>query len=228
MIIAVICILCVVVLIFGTTMAWLYISRNTTDNNQAQNAPTSVPTAVPTTVPSSTAALPSPTVIPSPTAVPTAVPDPGFAWCGQPCLNNGFQTEYLNAWQIGIPSNASGSQFTNPSQLDQYAAFKTLGPTTSTAKDLLRDDLQNNFTSRPGATTGESEGSTTIGGTTWLFSILYFQNGEQRERVIVYATVYQGKGYVINLQAADAQFEQINTQVFIYMLGKFQFRQTDA
>jgi hypothetical protein len=40
----------------------------------------------------------------------------------------------------------------------------------------------------------------------------------------VYATVHQGKAYIIELQAPDAQFDSANTQYFEAMLGRFQFQ----
>jgi hypothetical protein len=222
LIIAGIC--CVVVLIVAAGLGTLFFTRNNTENKQASTQATAVPTTAPTPtlVPTQ---VPTPTSIPSPTAVPTVAPDQGFAWCGPACTSYGFQTEYAATWQLGVPANGSGIQFTNPNALDQYAAFKALGPTTSTATDIVAADIQSSYASRPGYTPATATASTTIAGETWIYALIYDQGDTQRERIIVYATVHQGKAYVIELQAPDALFDQVNALAFINMLGKFQFQQ---
>lgn len=212
---------CAVVLLITAGLALLFFARGNT-NQQASVTPTVAPTTAPTPTPSPTQE-PTATPIPSPTAVPTPPPDQGFTWCGQSCLNYGFQTEYVASWQLGVPGSASGVQFTNPSQIDEYAGFKALGPTASTATDVVMADIQSNYASRPGYTPPTGTSSTTIAGETWIYAITYYQGDTQRERVVVYATVHQGKAYVIELQAPDALFDQVNAQAFINMLGKFQF-----
>ncbi|MBE3558852.1 MAG: hypothetical protein IMW89_06455, partial [Ktedonobacteraceae bacterium] len=186
---------------------------------QATPSPTQAPTPTPT---------PSPTAPPTPTAPATPPPDNGFVWCGQTCASYGFSTEYPATWQPGAASNANGVQFTNPAAPDQFASFKALGPTTSTAGDIVMADLQTNYSAKPGYTPPSATGPATIGGTTWIYGVAYYQNGEQRERVVAYATVYQGQAYVIELEAADAQFDQVNAQAFGYMLGKYQFLPAQA
>jgi len=43
-------------------------------------------------------------------------------------------------------------------------------------------------------------------------------------RIEVYATIHQGKAYIIELQALDSQFDAVNTQYFERMLVRFQFQ----
>lgn len=216
---------CVALLIIVASLGALYFARG--NSGQANNAPsptiapTTAPTATPTTAPTAT-----PTDVPTPTVVPTPPADQGFAWCGPACINNGFQTEYPTTWQTGAPGGASGVEFLNPNQPDEYAAFKALGPTASTAKDIALQDIQTNFSTRPGYTPPVDTEPTTISGETWISATFsYTGDSQQPEKVVVYATVHEGKAFVIELQAPAALFDQVNAQVFINMLGKYQFQQ---
>lgn len=180
---------------------------------------TSAPSPTPTPSPSPTA-----TATPNPTPSPTPMPDANFAWCDATCTNNGFIVEYPNGWNQGQTSDKIGVQFLNPSQQDQYAAFKV--PTiqgNANASDLVNTDLQNVFASQSGYTAPTSTSVTTIGGETWTYAIAYYQLNGQKERVAVYATIHAQKGYVIELQAADSQFDPVNTQYFSIMIARFQF-----
>jgi len=87
-------------------------------------------------------------------------------------------------------------------------------------------DLTNNFSSQPGysAPTPTPSSNTTIGGENWSYQIAYYQLNGQTERIEVYATVHQGKAYIIELQAPDSQFDTINMQYFERMLARFQFQ----
>ena len=107
-----------------------------------------------------------------------------------------------------------------------YAAFKTLGQTTSSAGDLAANDLQTNFSSNPGYTPPGATSTNTIGGETWVTAVAYYQLNGQNERITVYATVHQGKAYIIELHTADAQFDTVNKQSFVNMIGSFKFLQT--
>jgi zinc ribbon protein len=226
LIITSICIVLAIITIgaFGT----VYLLRNGTSSKTqpTTNAtPTSIPT--PTTVPSpSPTTTPSPTPSPSPTLIPTPAPDPGFTLCDTTCTSNGFSVEYPSAWSQKTTSDSTGTQFTNPSQLDEFAAFKTPGTTSSTAGQLVNTDLTNNFSSLPGyiAPTPAPSSNATIGGENWYFQTAFYQSNGQAERIEVYATVHQGKAYIIELQALDAQFDAANTQYFERMLARFQFQ----
>ena len=193
---------------------------NAPQNNQqgAVSTATPIPTATPSPTPT-----PSPTAIPSPTPVPTQPPDTGFLACGPVCVSYGFTTEYPANWQPGAVTGSSGIQFTNPNQPDQYAAFKAAGPTTDPADALVTSDLQTVVAPKPNYTAPATTSTTTITGETWIMAIAYYQPDTQKERVQVYATVHQGQAYIIELQAADDQFDEVNAQFFINMLSRFQF-----
>lgn len=197
-------------------------SGNTHTSNQNATA-TSIPT--PTLVPSPSP-TPSPIPSPSPALTPTPAPDSGFTWCDATCTSNGFSVEYPSAWLQKPTSDSTGTQFTNPSQSDEFAAFKTPGATSMNAGQLVNSDL-NNFSSQPGynAPTPTPSSNATIGGENWSYQTAYYQLNGQTEHIEVYATVHQGKAYIIELQALDAQFGAANTQYFESMLGRFQFQQ---
>jgi hypothetical protein len=225
--IACICLVIMLISVFG--IVTLYVTREQQNNAPQANATATSPAATTTPALSPTAAPTlTPTTIPSPTPTlaPTPAPDPGFLWCDPTCANYGFSTEYPAAWQPGATTDTAGVIFTNPAQPDQYAAFKAPGPTNSAAGDLLASDLQTNFASKPGYVPPASTSTATIGGETWVTAVAYYQGDtQQQERVTIYATVHQGKAYIIELQAANAQFDAINTQFFAAMLGRYQFLQ---
>ncbi len=145
--------------------------------------------------------------------------------CDTTCTSNGFSVEYPGAWLQKPTSDSTGTQFANPSQLDEFAAFKTPGITTMNAGQLVNSDL-NNFSSQPGyiAPTPTPSSNATIGGENWSYQIAYYQLNSQTERIEIYATVHQGKAYIIELQALDTQFDAVNTQYFERMLVRFQFQ----
>ena len=186
------------------------------------------PTAVPSPTPSPTATA-TPTPTPSPTAIPTAAPDAGFSWCTSQCTSEGFIVEYPNGWNQGQTSDKTGVEFLNPAQQDQYAAFKApVAQANSNASTLVDNDLQSGFSAQPGYVAPTSKSVTTIGGETWTYAIAYYQLNSQKERVEVFATIHSGKGYVIELQAADSQFDAVNSQYFATMIGRFQFQQSTS
>ena len=214
----------ITILAFGAT----YLIRNNASNKAQlshQNATaTSIPT--PTTVPSpSPTAAPSPTPSPSPTLTPTPTPDAGFTLCDITCTSNGFSVEYPSAWAQKPTTDSTGTQFTDPSQSDEFTSFKTPGITTMNAGQLVNNDL-NNFSSLQGynAPTPTPSSNATIGGENWSYQIAYYQLNNQTVRIEVYATIHQGKAYIIELQALDSQFDAVNTQYFERMLVRFQFQ----
>ena len=218
----------VIALIAVVGFGALYLTRNH-NPTRAAITPTAVPTSAPTptAIPSpSPTATATPTPVPSPTAAPTAAPDANFSWCTTACTTNGYIVEYPNGWNEQQTSDKTGTQFFNPSQTDTYAAFKTPGPTTSTASNLVAADLQTGFASQPGYAPPTSTETTTIGGENWTYAIAHYTFNSQLERIEVFATVHQGKAYIIELQAADSQFDSINTQYFAIMIGRFQFQQS--
>ncbi len=212
----------IAIIAFGVS---LVIHNNPANKEQLshQNATaTSIPTPTLAPSPSPTAA-PSPT--PSPTLTPTSTPDAGFTLCNNICTENGFSVEYPSSWSQSPTTDSTGTQFTNPSQADEFAAFKTPGMTTMNAGQLVNNDLSN-FSSQPGysAPTPTQSSNTTIGGENWSYQIAYYQFNGQTARIEVYATVHQGKAYIIELQATDSNFDTANAQYFESMLARFQFQ----
>lgn len=194
------------------------------NNNQAvpttivQATATVAPTPSPTPSPT-----PTPSPIPSPTAVPTPTPDANFSWCDTPCTQGGYQIEFPNGWAQSASQSGPGIQFTNVGGADViYAAVKTPSTNATSASDLLTAD-EANFSNQPGYQGPQSAPSVTIGGENWNAEVLYYQLNGQTEEVNIYATIHQGKGYVIELQAAQAQFSTIMTQYFSLMITSFQF-----
>lgn len=229
MVILIASICCVVLLIGAIALGSFFLTRGQPNNQQAsQQTPSPAATVAPTPSPTpspSPSPTPSPTVAPSPspTTAPTPAPDAGFAWCGQQCTASGFQTEYPATWQLGPASSANGAQFSNPAQLDQYTVIKGLGSTTSDAQTLINNDLQTNFASKPSYTPPGTTTTAIIGGETWIQATAYYQGDSQQEQVQVYATVHQGNGYVIELNAPTSQFPTVTAQAFTNIVGKFQF-----
>ncbi len=212
------------ILAFGAT---LLVRTNNSSKEQLshQNATaTNVPTPTIAPSPSPTAA-PSPTPSPSPTFTPTATPDAGFTLCDNTCTSNGFSVEYPNGWSQNPTPDSTGTQFTNPSQQNEFVAFKTPGIVTNmNAGQLVNNDL-NNFASQPGynAPTPTPSSNATIGGENWSYQIAYYQLNSQTVRIEVYATIHQSKAYIIELQALDSEFDRVNTLYFERMLVRFQF-----
>jgi len=220
------CVCLVVALIIVTVFGIFFLQRNQAsqaNNGAPQASPTSVPTATSTPLPSPTPTS-TPTPVSTPTTPPTPTPDPGFAFCDQTCTTNGFSVEYPSNWHQGTTNDGTGVQFTNPSVQDQYAAFKVAGSTSATANQLVDTDLQDNFASESGYSAPTSSQSTTIGGVTWVYSTATYDLSGQTERIQVYATVRQGHSYIIELEAADGDFDTVNTKSFETMLGSFQFQ----
>lgn len=98
-------------------------------------------------------------------------------------------------------------------------------PLANTASDLISADLQSNFSSKTGYMAPTGQVTATIGGENWVEEIAYYQLNGQKIHVQVYATIHQGKPYVIELQAFEADFDLINRQYYEFMFSKFQFQQ---
>ncbi len=212
---------------FGATFLFRNNASNQEQLSKQQATATSIPTPTPTLAPSpSPTAAPSPTPSPTPTLIPTPSPDTGFTVCDNTCTSNGFSVEYPSTWSQAPTADSTGTQFTNPSQSNQFAAFKTPGVIQKmNAGQLVNNDL-NNFSSQPGysAPTPTTSSNTTIGGENWSYQIAYYQLNGQTVRIAVYATVHQGKAYIIELQAMDSEFDMVNAQYFERMLARFEFQ----
>ncbi|MEO6889173.1 MAG: hypothetical protein ABI456_07970 [Ktedonobacteraceae bacterium] len=212
-----------IALVIAVAIGTLYFAREQNQTATTPPTPTVAPTATLAPTPSPTVQpTPSPTPIPSPTVAPTPAPNPGFAWCDQTCTNNGFSMQFPAAWVRGTNADGTLVHFTHPTDPETLANFKTPGPATQTADQLVNADIQ---TLNPHPTDISPNTTTTIGGTTWTSAIAHYQPGTQIDRVQVYATVYQGKAYIIELQAPETAFNDMNNQFFVTMLGTFQFVQ---
>ena len=149
-VIAIVC-LVVAILVVGAFGAVYLLGSHP---SQRTSVPTPVPTSrpTPTVVPTPTptpVATATPTPIPSPTVAPTPASDANFSWCTTACTANGYIVEFPMGGIKGQTSDKTGVQFLNPSSPDVYAAFKTPGATTSTANQLITNDLTN-FASQTG------------------------------------------------------------------------------
>lgn len=129
--------------------------------------------------------------------------------------------EFPTSWSQGSTADSQGTQFTNPSQTDIYAAVKTPSGATS-VNDLLAADASE-FSSQNGYAAPTSTQNTTIAGTNWNYQTFTYQPGATVEQVTIYATIYQNKGYIIELQAPQGQFSTITGQYFNAMTSRFQF-----
>ena len=228
------CIFLVIALLAAVAFGTLYLTRHSSP--KASVTPTVAATTAPspTAIPSPTATVapsPTPTTAPSPTVAPTPAPDANFTWCDTTCTTNGYLVEYPTSWQKGQTADATGVQFTNPAQTDEYAAFKTPGVTSSSASQLVTNDLQTNFAGKPDyqPITSTAGSTATIGGETWTYESATYQNPEQNntvEQITVFATVHQGKAYIIELQAPQSLYGTVNAQYFTPMLTRFQFEAT--
>ncbi len=121
-------------------------------------------------------------------------------------------------WQGTPAANSQGVQFTNPTMPNVYAAFKTPGATGDAPTNVLMNDVQTTFGSQPdyAAPTPPPTANATIGGAPWYaIATNYNDNQNQPIHVEVYATVYQGKAYIIELQAPQSndQFDSGETAV---------------
>ncbi len=103
----------------------------------------------------------------------------------------------------------------------------TLGPTSSSADELLRGELQATFADKPDFSNPASTTIRTIGGETWVGTQFTYQgDAQQDEYVAIFATVHQGKGYLIEMQAAASDEEQFHAgydTYYVPMLNKFRF-----
>ena len=221
-----ICISLALITILGFGATLLIRTNNSSKEPLSHQNATATIVPTPTLAPSpSPTAAPSPTPSPLPTFTPTPPPDAGFTLCDTTCTSNGFSIEYPNGWTQNTTADSTGTQFTNPTQSDEFAAIKTPGATTSNAGQLVNTDL-GNYASQPGynAPTPTPSSNATIGGENWSYQIAYYQLNNQTTRIEVYATVHQGKAYIIELQALDSAFDTVNTQYFERMLGRYQFQ----
>lgn len=234
LIIVCICLAVAVILVAAFGAIYLLHNNSSKAHNKIAPRPTSAITA---TVPA-----PSPTLSPTAASTPTPTPSPsptssvdaGFTLCGADCASNGFAVEYPSGWTGAAsqdPNGFGGEQFSNsstnnPSAMDEFANFKSSTTTSNSPEALLAADFNVNFANNPGYTAPSSPSDAWIDGAKWSNEMASYQLNNQTEHVEVFAIVYQQRSYIIELQAPADLFDQINTQYFEIMLGRFQFQQS--
>jgi hypothetical protein len=194
-------------------------------NNQPQPTPVVQATATPTSIPSPTAtATPSPT--PTIAVTPTPAPDANFSWCAGQCTQNGFLIEVYQGWGTQATTD-QGVQFLNPDQ-QTYVAVKA--PTgSSSPTDLINNDLQevaSQNSATPTTPLSACPSQPPIGGNSWTCETTTLQTNGQNQTMLetmIYATIYQGKAYVIELVASQDTFTTNQNTYFMPMLNSFKF-----
>lgn len=220
MIVGIVCLVFAIITV--GVLGTLFTLRN---NNQPQPTPVAQATATPTPTPSPTA-TPTPSPTPTIAVTPTPAPDANFSWCGTQCTQLGFQIEVYQGWGTQATSNDQGLQFTSSDQ-STYAAVKL--PTGSTSvNDLLNNDLQEIATQSNATPTAPLSACATdqpIGNESWTCETTTLQPNAQGQplQAMIYATIYQGKAYVIELMAQQDAFTNNQQMYFTPMLTSFKF-----
>ena len=227
LVIAIICLACAI--IAASAFGILYLVHKNNTNTASTPTPAVTATTIPTSSlsPTPTPTLtPSPSLTPSPTVSPTpsVTPITGYSFCGTTCTANGFQVEYPATWSETTPDSMI-VKFDNPMPTDVYAIFKAQGATSNTVDTLISSDLTSNYASNPGyiGPTPNSSMNMTFGGASWTYETATYTLNNATEQIQVYATVYKGNAYIIELQASAAQFTMTYNQYFMSMLTNFQF-----
>ena len=206
-------------------MVVLFAKNNSTPQTAATPTATSAPKPSPTAAPSPTVApTDTPTPVLTPTAVPTPPPDPGFTWCSTNCNTLGFEVEYPASWSA-TPTSSS-VQAINPQQSEITATFKKPGIAYPDATQAINGEITTVYAAQPGFVppAGAGQGNTTIGGENWTFTTIHYTLNDQPVRVEILSTIHQGATYVIELQAYEGEYDQVNQQFFVPIVGHFQFR----
>jgi hypothetical protein len=179
------------------------------------------------------------TATPRPTATATAVPTagalPGFAIYADPKAE--FTLQYPATW-TAAPKDAGVEFYTSDAQVTEYVVdvLPEGGASTSGTPDDPTEASQWVNLALQGVQQQESVQNflrmtgplpaVTIGGQTWQSGAAVFDVAQLHSRVQVYATLYQGKPYVITLLAPDASFAAGDRLYFRTMLATFQFVST--
>ena len=175
--------------------------------------------AVPTATPSPTA-----TIIPSPTAM------VGFRVYTD--LPDSFVLQYPDNWTLD-PIKPNGVVFSDSASNTSYF-MQLLVPSDGTAPGSAgsADDASawvqyaiDQLATVPGTLQQETGPipARVIGGETWQSGIARISQGATVIRVQVYATVHDGKPYIINVAAVDDRFTAGAEEFFDPMLRSFQF-----
>ncbi len=174
-------------------------------------------------------ATPSPTVF-TPTPSPSPTPQAGFLVYSDTA--NGFLVQYPQNWLVDT-SAASVIQFSDDSNETGYIMQVALpsssalpaGGDPANANTWVNYELnifaqkypQNFILLNSGATTRE------ISGVTWQSGAGLITNNSSGIHLQVYATVYKGKPYLINLLSAQDRFSAGTLEFFDPMLNSFAF-----
>jgi hypothetical protein len=176
-----------------------------------------------------------PTPSPTATVKPTPTTLPGFSLYTD--NNDGFGIQYPRTWVLSPLS--PGIQFddanTNPGFEVQLLVpgSDTCSSTSSTATSsdatvwvnctlsILATKFHGNFEQAPGPTADVQ-----IGQMSWQSGVALLGQDQSRVRVQVYATIHQGKPYIINLLAVDSRFSFGMLEYFQPMLQSFKFLPT--
>lgn len=172
-------------------------------------------------------ATPSPTatVIPSPTAM------PGFKVYTD--LPDSFVLQYPNNWVYHPIEPSLGVEFDDSDSNSNYTMQVLVpGDATTPGPGASVDDASawvqyemDRLATVPGTLQRETGPipARTVGGQVWQSGIARISQGTTVIRVQVYATVLNGKPYIINVLAVDDRFSAGSQLFFDPMLGSFQF-----
>jgi len=174
---------------------------------------------------------PTPTVTPSPTA--TVIPSPtamlGFKVYTD--VPNGFIMQYPDNWTVspnvpGVEFDESGNQSSYTVQV--FVPGDGITPGSAGNADDASAWVQyemDRLATVPGTLQRETGPipAKTIGGQVWQSGIARLSQDASVIRVQVYATVYKGKPYIINVNAVDDRFATGSLRFFEPMLSSFQF-----
>lgn len=117
-------------------------------------------------------------------------------------------------------------QFINPQLSEITATFKKPGTAYADSTQAMNGEMSSTYANQPGFTppAGAGQGNTTIGGENWSYTTIHYTLNGQPVRVEIIATIHQGSAYIIDLQAYEGEFDQVNQQYFVPMTGHFQFQ----
>lgn len=186
------------------------------------------------------AVRPTPTATPAPTAtpMPTATPQPidGFQFYRDP--SGHYIIQYPLNWVVSSDNASQGIEFcddcNNPGYIVQVNTPSNLGDAGPPANEntaagwvtYALNGLASRLQSGTLTRTAQQD-PIIVGGVVWQSgsALVTDSNGSARFRVQVYATVYQGKPYILVLSTTEDRFTAGTIQFFGPMLQSFEFVQ---
>ena len=123
---------------------------------------------------------------------------------------------------MGLSADKTLIQYTSPNPALQGVSisFKTPGATSQSADQLVAAQIS---ALSPPATGVTPAPNATIGGTNWSSAVALYAPAGVATQIQVFATVYQNKAYIIELQAPQASFPTMNSQYFSTITTTYQF-----